>query len=202
MQQYQEPYQRTGVQSFCALALERVVRVDQDGGQSFPHKSTMATRTRIRPSCEQFALRVQTMKGVRAQIEGKIIQTVSRTLEERAQWACVARRSLTVAYVRAGPPVTASSPAAARPAAFRIFASWPAWSLQWAAKERAPRWLECRQLDLKPGTLRLEPGTTKNDEGRLVYLTPELKSLIAAQVDRGAALERQTGTIIPFSFPA
>lgn len=61
--------------------------------------------------------------------------------------------------------------------------------------------LERRQLDLKPGTLRLEPGTTKNEEGRLVYLTPELKSLIAAQVDRVAALERQTGTIIPFLFP-
>jgi integrase len=61
--------------------------------------------------------------------------------------------------------------------------------------------LERRQLDLKPGTLRLEPGTTKNGEGRLVYLTPELKSLIAAQVDRVAALERQTGTIIPFLFP-
>jgi integrase len=36
--------------------------------------------------------------------------------------------------------------------------------------------LERRQLDLEAGTLRLEPGTTKNDEGRVVYLTPELKS--------------------------
>lgn len=28
--------------------------------------------------------------------------------------------------------------------------------------------LERRQLDLEAGTLRLEPGTTKNDEGRIV----------------------------------
>src|SRR4030095_11879806 len=58
--------------------------------------------------------------------------------------------------------------------------------------------LERRQLDLKLGALRLEPGTTKNNEGRLVYLTPELRSLMTAQVNRVAALERQTRTIIPF----
>ena len=61
--------------------------------------------------------------------------------------------------------------------------------------------LERRQLDLKLGALRLEPGTTKNNEGRLVYLTPELRSLMTAQVNRVAALERQTRTIIPFLFP-
>ena len=36
--------------------------------------------------------------------------------------------------------------------------------------------LERRQLDLAAGTLRLDPGTTKNDEGRVVYLTPESKA--------------------------
>ena len=61
--------------------------------------------------------------------------------------------------------------------------------------------LERRQLDLDVGTLRLEPGTTKNDEGRLVYLTPELKALLGAQVDRIRAVERKTGRIIPFLFP-
>ena len=61
--------------------------------------------------------------------------------------------------------------------------------------------LERRQLDLDVGTLRLEPGTTKNDEGRLVYLTLELKALLAAQVDRIRAVERKTGRIIPFLFP-
>ena len=34
-------------------------------------------------------------------------------------------------------------------------------------------------LDLEAETLRLDPGTTKNDDGRLVYLTPELKTLLS-----------------------
>src|SRR4030095_10773799 len=38
--------------------------------------------------------------------------------------------------------------------------------------------LERRQLDLEAGTLRLNAGTTKNDEGRVVYLTPELKAAL------------------------
>jgi integrase len=50
------------------------------------------------------------------------------------------------------------------------------------------------------GTLRLEPGTTKNDEARLVYLTPELKSELVAQVERVRALERQSRQIIPYLF--
>jgi integrase len=61
--------------------------------------------------------------------------------------------------------------------------------------------LEQRQLDLEAGTLRLEPGSTKNDDGRVVYLTPELKALLVAQVERVRALERETGQIIPYLFP-
>ncbi len=57
------------------------------------------------------------------------------------------------------------------------------------------------QLDLEAETLRLDPGTTKNDDGRLVYLTPELNALLSAQVDRVRALERQFGRIVPFLFP-
>ena len=34
--------------------------------------------------------------------------------------------------------------------------------------------MQLSQVDLAAGTLRLEPGTTKNHEGRTVYLTPEL----------------------------
>jgi integrase len=41
----------------------------------------------------------------------------------------------------------------------------------------------------------------KNDEGRVVYLTPELTSLLAAQVERVRALEREVGRIIPALFP-
>jgi integrase len=61
--------------------------------------------------------------------------------------------------------------------------------------------LERRQLDLDAGTLRLDPGTTKNDDGRLVYLPPDVKAQLAAQVERVRGLERQTGRIIPYLFP-
>lgn len=36
--------------------------------------------------------------------------------------------------------------------------------------------LQWRQVDLKAGEIRLDPGTTKNLEGRVFYLTPDLKS--------------------------
>src|SRR5260370_21917647 len=58
--------------------------------------------------------------------------------------------------------------------------------------------LERRQLDLDAGTLRLEPGTTKNDEGRTVYLTPDLKVALAGQVARVEALQKRLGRIIPW----
>jgi integrase len=61
--------------------------------------------------------------------------------------------------------------------------------------------LELRQLDLEAGTLRLDAGTTKNGDGRLVYLTPELKGLLRAQVERVRAAERKSGRIIPSLFP-
>jgi integrase len=67
--------------------------------------------------------------------------------------------------------------------------------------------LERRHLDLTAGTLRLDPGSTKNGEGRVVYLTPELKSVLAAHVERVDALQRDLGrqrqvaVIIPWLFP-
>jgi integrase len=61
--------------------------------------------------------------------------------------------------------------------------------------------LERRQLDLKAGTLRLDPGATKNDDGRVVYLTPELKAMLTAQVARVDALQRTLGRIVPWLFP-
>lgn len=61
--------------------------------------------------------------------------------------------------------------------------------------------LDRRQLDLEAETLRLDPGTTKNDDGRLVYLTPELKALLSAQVARVDTLQRRLGRVIPHLFP-
>src|SRR5438067_1230194 len=61
--------------------------------------------------------------------------------------------------------------------------------------------LEKRQIDLDEGTIRLDPGTTKNEDGRMVYLSTELKALVGAQFERVSALERRTGRIVPYLFP-
>ena len=57
------------------------------------------------------------------------------------------------------------------------------------------------QVDLEAGVIRLDPGTTKNDDGRVVYMTPDLRRLVAAQVARVWELEREMGRIIPYLFP-
>jgi len=61
--------------------------------------------------------------------------------------------------------------------------------------------LQRRQLDLTAGTLCLDTGTTKNDDGREVDLTDELCALLGAQVERVKALERQLGRVVPYLFP-
>jgi len=50
--------------------------------------------------------------------------------------------------------------------------------------------LERRHADLKAGVLRLEPDMAKNRDGGTVYLTPEVKQLVAEQVARVDALGR------------
>jgi hypothetical protein len=44
--------------------------------------------------------------------------------------------------------------------------------------------------------LSLEPGGTKNQEGRLVFLTPELRRDIADHLARVKALERMTMAVL------
>ena len=61
--------------------------------------------------------------------------------------------------------------------------------------------LERRQLDLDAGTLRLDPGQTKNGDGRVVVLTADLRAELAEQDGRVKALERRLGRIIPHLFP-
>jgi integrase len=61
--------------------------------------------------------------------------------------------------------------------------------------------LRLAQVDLDAGTLRLDPGQTKNDDGRVVYLTPELKWMLRAQADRVMGLMHDRGAVIPHLFP-
>jgi len=61
--------------------------------------------------------------------------------------------------------------------------------------------LQRRQVDLNACTLRLEPGTTKNDDGRVVSLMPELVEMLQAQDERVQLLEMTAGRKIPHLFP-
>ena len=53
------------------------------------------------------------------------------------------------------------------------------------------------QVDLLQGIVRLEPGETKNDEGRTVYLDDELKLVFQEQWEN----RKLSKTLIPYVFP-
>ncbi len=61
--------------------------------------------------------------------------------------------------------------------------------------------LKRRQLDLATATLRLDMGSTKNDDGRVIYLTSEVKAALTEQIARVEAFQRTTGVITPYFFP-
>ena len=60
--------------------------------------------------------------------------------------------------------------------------------------------LQWRQVDLKAGEVRLDPGTTKNLEGRVFYLTSELKELLKAQRKAADRIQRRKGMIVQHVF--
>jgi len=55
-------------------------------------------------------------------------------------------------------------------------------------------------VDFRSGWLRLEPGETKNDEGRQFPLTPDLRAVLERQRERTIAGEQTTGAVIPWVF--
>lgn len=57
-----------------------------------------------------------------------------------------------------------------------------------------------RHVDLHTGWLRLDPGETKNGEGRLFPLTSKLRAMLEAQRDHVRKLELATGQVIPWVF--
>ncbi len=62
--------------------------------------------------------------------------------------------------------------------------------------------LQWRNVDCGVGAVRLEPGTTKNKEGRVFpfNVLPPLRTLLERQRERTTALERVSGQIIPWVF--
>jgi integrase len=77
------------------------------------------------------------------------------------------------------------------------FAYYTGWRLR---SEILP--LTWAQVDFKAGTVRLEPETTKNREGRTFPFKalPELEQLLRGQRARTTALEKEKGRILPFVF--
>jgi hypothetical protein len=55
-------------------------------------------------------------------------------------------------------------------------------------------------VDLKAGWLRLEPGETKNREGRMFPITGRLREILETQLARTEALQRANDKIIPWLF--
>ncbi len=75
-----------------------------------------------------------------------------------------------------------------------------AYTFGWRMQSEVLR-LPLTAVDLDEGTLRLEPGMTKNRKGRTVYLTPELRGLVAEQIERVKGLSRKLHRVIPYLFP-
>jgi hypothetical protein len=64
---------------------------------------------------------------------------------------------------------------------------------------RSSRWNGDR-WDLIEGSVRLDPGATKNGEGRLAYCARELLAVLRAQKAATRELEREKGIIVPQAF--
>lgn len=88
--------------------------------------------------------------------------------------------------------VLAHLPEALRPVI--TFAYYTGWRI---TSEVLP--LEWHQVDLATGMVRLNPGTTKNGEGRVFYLTPELRTLIEER-QRATDNLKARGVIVPWVF--
>lgn len=55
-------------------------------------------------------------------------------------------------------------------------------------------------VDLEAGFLRLDPGETKNGDGRMFPLTPELHAVLARQLERNRTFEVEEKRVVPWLF--
>jgi integrase len=60
--------------------------------------------------------------------------------------------------------------------------------------------LQWRQVDFEAGIVRLDPGTTKNLEGRVFVMTSELRATLEAQCAVTEEKQQKSGSIIPWVF--
>lgn len=57
------------------------------------------------------------------------------------------------------------------------------------------------QIDVTAGTMRFNPGGSKTGEGRIVYLSSEIKKMLEEQIERVRTVSRTLGRVIPCLFP-
>jgi integrase len=76
-----------------------------------------------------------------------------------------------------------------------MFAYFTGWRF---ASEVLP--LQWRNIDFEAGTVRLDVGSTKNKEGRVIYMSAPLRTLLEEQRQKTLALQRENGQIIPHVF--
>ena len=60
--------------------------------------------------------------------------------------------------------------------------------------------LTWRNVDFEAGTVRLEPGTTKNKDGRVIYMTRQVKEVLSLSWARTKLPQRERGEIIRLVF--
>jgi integrase len=74
-----------------------------------------------------------------------------------------------------------------------------AFTLGWRKREVLD--LRRDQFDAQAGILRLDPGSTKNKDGRVAYVPEELRVVLVAQLGRVKALHLRVGKVTPWLFP-
>lgn len=60
--------------------------------------------------------------------------------------------------------------------------------------------LRWHNIDFAAGTIRLDVGKTKNKDGRFIYMTAPVRTLLEEQREKTLALQRQQDQIIPLVF--
>ena len=144
-------------------------------GQGFPTRRSIAS-WRCWGSCAGLPTRTTSSCGSRSSISSRRPATVG---------------VLRVRRLRAGPAAASPGPAVRGRDRVRAWVARPERGADPGAPAGGPR----------GRTIRLDVGSTKNDDGRAVSLSPDLQAEITAQIERVRALELKTGRVIPYLFP-
>lgn len=144
----------------------------------------------------------QSMNPATVKLELTYLHRAFRLAERAGKGVCPPFPQITVHNVRTGFFERADFEAVRLhlPEAFRgpmTFAYLTGWRVP--SEILTLRW---NQVDFQSGTVRLEPGTTKNDEGGTFpfMVIPELARLLRSQWEKAISHEMATGQAVPYVF--